>query len=243
MLLAIDIGNSNITAGIFKGRKLAFVFDLPLSSYSKEKFQKKLKIKQKPDIILICSVVPEVELKLKQDLKTLTGKTPLIIGKDLILPIENLYRKKKELGQDRLLNSYAAVKLYKGPAIVIDAGTAITIDAVSKEGAYLGGIIFPGLNLLAKALKDNTALLPKITLKNPAELIGKDTKNSILSGIVFGSSAMCEGIINRIKKETGEDPKIIGTGGNIELIKDSSNLDIIIDKNLTIKGLNLIYEK
>jgi len=243
MLLAIDIGNTNITAGVFKEKKLLFKFEIPVKSYSKANLSKKLKLKQKPDVILLCSVVPEVNGRISADLKSLTGKIPLVIGRDLILPIENLYRKKKQLGQDRLLNAYAAAKLYKGPLIVIDAGTAITIDAVSKNNAFLGGIIFPGMNLLLSSLKEKTALLPGVKIKEAEELIGTDTKSSILGGVVRGTALMCEGVVRRMKEKIGKNAKIIGTGGNISLIKKHSDIKLKIDNDLTIKGLNLVYEK
>ena len=241
MLLAIDIGNTNISSAIFKGKKLTKKFDIPVKAYSKAKLIKKLGNNSKISDILICSVVPKLTAKLQGDLKRLTGKKPYVIGKDVIVPIKNYYRHPKQLGQDRLLAAYAASMLYTAPLIVIDSGTAITLDLISRNKTYLGGLILPGMDISLDALKEKTALLPRIKLSQPKGLIGRDTKNSILSGIVFGVSASIKELINRIKQRIGKNTAVIGTGGNIALIKSNLGVKIKIDKDLALKGINLIY--
>lgn len=248
MLLAIDIGNTNISFGIFapqhgrKGGEIVKRFDLCAKSYSKSKLAKQLANFSKISDTVICSVVPKLTEIVQSDLKHLTGKTPYIIGKGLVVPIKNLYRKPKQVGQDRLVNAYAACNLYQAPLIVIDSGTAVTFDVISKKKAYLGGLIFPGMRLSLEALKEKTALLPQVKLAKPKEFIGRDTKNSILSGIVFGIAALSQELAKKIKKSLGKEALVIGTGGDILLIKKYSGIKIKVDRNLTLKGINFLYE-
>lgn len=242
MLLAIDIGNTNISCGIFKGLKLVKQFDIPTRVYLKTKLAKNLKNHPKISASIICSVVPEVTKIISRDLESLTNKITYVIGKDLIVPIKNLYHKPKQVGQDRLVNAYAASNLYPAPLIVIDSGTAITFDAISRNKAYLGGLIFPGMEISLAALKEKTALLPLVKLAKPQRLIGRDTKNSILSGIVFGTAALCSELTKSIKQRLGKDTLVVGTGGNIRLIKKYSKVHIKIDQDLTLKGINLAYK-
>ncbi|MCX5669608.1 MAG: type III pantothenate kinase [Candidatus Omnitrophica bacterium] len=242
MLLAIDIGNTNITGGIFVGGKLKYQFDIATKTYKKRVLAKKLRTYSKISVSVICSVVPKLTLVIQRDLKLISGRNPYIIGKDLIVPIENRYRIPKQVGQDRLVNAYAASNLYTCPLIVIDSGTAITFDVISKDRAYLGGLIFPGMNISLDALKEKTALLPQVKLQRPKMLIGRDTKNSILSGVVFGTASLSKELVNKIKQCIGKQAVVIGTGGNIHLIKKYSTIAIQIDTNLTLKGINLIYE-
>ncbi|MDD5476968.1 MAG: type III pantothenate kinase [Candidatus Omnitrophica bacterium] len=241
MLLAIDIGNTNIKSALFKGKKIIKKFNIPVKTYSRSKFAKKLAGSQPISAAAICSVVPKLTAILKHDLKLLTGKTPYIIGKDIIVPMKNFYRNPKQLGQDRLVGAYAACNLYPTPLIVINSGTAITFDVVSRKKAYLGGLIFPGIRISLEALSAKTALLPKIKLQQPITLIGTDTKNSILSGIVFGIASLAKELVNKIKQRIGKDALVIGAGGNIHLIKKYSGMGIKIDTNLTLKGINLVY--
>ncbi|MDO8489765.1 MAG: type III pantothenate kinase [Candidatus Omnitrophota bacterium] len=243
MLLAVDIGNTNITFGIFKGKKLQKQFDIPTKEYSKFKLLKKLRIKPRISATLICSVVPKLTRILQRDLMIKTGKKPYILGKDLVVPINNPYHKPNQLGQDRLVNTYAALCFYKTPLIVIDSGTAITFDVIDKNKKYLGGLIIPGMKISLEALREKTALLPSVSLNNPKMFIGCDTKNSLLSGIVFGTAGSVKELTNKIKKCIGKNARVIGTGGNIGLIKKYSKIDLKTDNNLTLKGINFIYEE
>ncbi|MFH1191829.1 MAG: type III pantothenate kinase [Candidatus Omnitrophota bacterium] len=242
MLLTIDIGNTNITGGIFVGEKLRYQFDIATKTYTKNKLVKKISAYSEISASIICSVVPRLTGVIQHDLKLFYGKTPYIIGKDLIVPIKNRYHLPKQVGQDRLVNAYAATHLYGSPLVIIDSGTAITFDAVSKDQAYLGGLIFPGMNISLEALKEKTALLPLVKLRPPAKLIGKDTKNSILSGVVFGTAALSKELAKMIKQSLGKNTRIIGTGGNIALIKRYSGMKIKINKELTLIGIKLVYE-
>lgn len=240
MLLAIDIGNTNITCGIFADGRLKKRFNIATSKYSFATLKKAM-MKASIDDAIICSVVPFTTNKVVKDLKEFLGKNAYIIGEDIKVPIKNLYRKPKEVGQDRLVNAYAGVLLYGAPLIVIDFGTAITFDVISKNKEYLGGMILPGLGISLEALYERTALLPKIKLAAPAELIGRSTKNSMLSGIIYGFACLADDLSERIKIQIGKGVKVVATGGNTGLItKYCRKLDKI-DSDLTLKGINFLY--
>ncbi|MEI6831168.1 MAG: type III pantothenate kinase [Candidatus Omnitrophota bacterium] len=241
MLLAIDIGNTNITCGIFKGAKIIHTFDIPTCAYNIKKLKANLG-KLNPVDALICSVVPKTTQVITKDLTKLIGKKPYIIGKNIQVPIKNRYRNPSQVGQDRLVNAYAGLIFYGTPLIIIDSGTALTFDVISKQEAYLGGLILPGLGISLAALNEKTALLPRIKLQYPKELIGTDTISSILSGVVIGAGVLASGLASRIKRKIGKHTQIIGTGGSINLVKKYSDISIKIDRNLTLKGLSLIYE-
>lgn len=240
MLLAIDIGNTNITYGIFMGSCLKKRFNIATREYSFTKLRKAIG-KSGIDDAIICSVVPLITNKIAKDLKKFLAKEPYIVGKDIKVPIKNLYRKPKEVGQDRLVNAYAAVTLYGAPLIAVDFGTAVTFDVVSRKYEYLGGMILPGLRISLEALSERTALLPKIKLENPKEFIGRSTKNSMLSGIVYGFACLTDDLVLRIKEKIGDDAKVIGTGGNIDLIgKYCRKLDCVA-RDLTLVGLEKLH--
>jgi type III pantothenate kinase len=242
ILLAIDIGNTNITFGIFKGDRIIKRFNIPTQDYSIKSLKKNL-VKVKVNDSIICSVVPDATSVLREDLTKLLAKRPYIIGKEIRVPIKNLYRKPRQVGLDRLANAYAGIMLFGSPLIVVDFGTAITFDVVSKNKEYLGGLILPGFKISLDALSDRTALLPRIKLARPKEFIGKDTKSSMLSGIVYGFAALTDDLAKRIKDKIGKTAKVIGTGGNIGLISEFCKQIDKTDINLTLKGLNMIYNK
>ncbi|MFZ2602788.1 MAG: type III pantothenate kinase, partial [Candidatus Omnitrophota bacterium] len=146
-----------------------------------------------------------------------------------------------QVGQDRLVNAYAGLTLYGAPLVVVDFGTAITFDVISKNGAYLGGMILPGLRISLAALSQQTALLPLVKLCNPKELIGRDTKYSILSGIIYGYAALTDGMIGKIKRKIGKNALVISTGGNANLVSKYCTEITKIDGDLTLMGLNFIY--
>jgi len=249
MLVTIDIGNTNINFGIFSGGEIIKKFFIPTKSYSILKLKGLLRPGKvgtrndsKLDDVIICSVVPKATKILEKDLSRQICKRPIIVGKDVIAPIKNRYRYPNQVGQDRLVNAYAGIKLFGAPLILVDFGTAITFDMVSAKKEYLGGMILPGLQLSLNALAENTALLPKIKLSQPAEFIGRDTKNSILSGIVHGFACLTDCLLTKIKSRLGKDTRVIGTGGNINFIGRYCKKIDKIDAGLTLKGLNLIYK-
>lgn len=245
-VLAIDIGNTNITVGLFRGRQLAAKIKIPTRSYYL--YDKRLKGIVKgcglghEDITqaVISSVVPLALARIVVSINKTVKCRMLILGKDTDVPIKNMYVSKKEVGQDRLVNALAASKLYGHPAVVIDFGTAITFDVVSKDGEYLGGLILPGIEMGLHSLHKRTALLPKVELKPVKEIIGTDTESSMQGGILFGYGAMCDGLITKYRGMFGKHMKAIATGGDAGLIKHYSESIDIVDEDLTLKGLNLI---
>lgn len=243
-LLAVDIGNTNITAGLFKGSRLMGKIKIPTAAYSS--YAKKIRplIKNRsandPDIV-ISSVVPLALARFVAEMRRMSDAIKIfILGKDLAVPIRNMYKVKKEVGVDRLVNAYAAKVLYGAPAVIVDFGTAITFDLVSPRGDYLGGLILPGIEMGLASLYKKTALLPKVELKPASSIIGKDTVNSMRGGILFGYGAMCDGLCVKYRNILGSSTKIIATGGNAKLIKRYATTIQIIDEDLTLKGIQLV---
>lgn len=242
MLLAVDIGNTNIALGMFRNKRLIKRIAIPTKSMADPDRLRKFVSKNKIEGAIICSVVPQATQVMARQLRKLSGKEPYIIGKNIRVPVKNLYRKPKQVGMDRLVNAYAGIKLYKAPLVAVDFGTAITFDVVSKKGEYLGGMIIPGLRISLEAMAERTALLPRIKLSRPKEFIGRDTRNSMLSGILYGFAALTDDLSLRIKRRIGINARVIGTGGNIELISKYCKEIDIVDRDITLKGLSLIYE-
>lgn len=250
MLLAIDIGNTTISLAVMEQldvisvAKISSNLDLNKVEVSFTKKLKQLTRTYNFEYITVCSVVPNVLKIVKSEISQIFSIRPYIIGENLIVPIKNHYTNPKQVGRDRLVGAYAASQLYGVPAIVIDLGTAITFDAISAKGEYLGGIIVPGIRLSAESLSSKTALLPKIDIHAPANLIGRDTEESMLSGLFHGYGSLCEGIIKRLSKELGGKPRVIMTGGHTELMKQFIDRKILItDQNLVFKGLSLLVNR
>jgi len=235
-ILAIDIGNTNITAGLFHGCKLVKKEKIPTSVCSLYK-----RIARYPaDRAIISSVVPLALARMVCELGRISKCKVIILGKDIKVPVKNLYRNKDEVGQDRLVNAFGARAIYGSPAVIIDFGTAITFDIVSKNGSYLGGLILPGIEMGLRSLYEKTALLPRVELKPARSIIGKDTVNSMRGGILFGYGAMCDGLVERYVALLGRGVRVIATGGNAELIKNYACSIQIVDEDLTLKSLALI---
>jgi len=241
-LLAVDIGNTNINFGVFKKNRLTGKFKISTSGYKLKELKRKIG-REVPDEIIISSVVPRACDILNRDLKALFHKAPYVLGKNIAVPIKNLYRYPKQVGQDRLVDAYAGVVLHGAPLIVVDFGTAVTFDIISKKKEYLGGMILPGLGISLEGLYENTALLPKIRLKKPKEFIGRDTQSSMLSGAVYGFASLIDGLTGKIKEKIGRGVLVIGTGGDIELVGRYCKRIDKIDGDLTLKGLNLIMRQ
>lgn len=251
MILAIDIGNTTITLGLVFGLKVKKTarIETALPRAALENQLKKQLAAWKLantslEAVVICSVVPKVLVIVKSFLNRQLKARVYTIGQDIKVPIKNKYKNPKQVGQDRLVGAYAAMRFYGAPTIVIDLGTAITFDVVSSKKEYLGGIIVPGLRLSAESLFKKTALLPLIKIQAPQSVVGRDTKNSILSGLFYGYGAMCSGLIDLIKKEVGKNAKVIVTGGHTALMKKYMGQGIqALDEDLILKGSELIYRK
>ena len=242
-LLAIDIGNTTIALGLFRGEKLVRRFSFPTKACDYQVFLKKIFRHHKIDAAIVCSVVPQATLRLARSLRRFLGRRAHYIGKDVRVPLKNLYRKASLVGQDRLVNAYAGVVLYGAPLIIVDFGTAVTFDVVSRRKEYLGGMIVPGLQMSLDALAERTALLPRVQLAVPPEFIGRDTRGSLLSGMVNGMAVLTDGLAGRIRAVMGKHTPVIGTGGNIHVIRAYCRSLTVVDRDLTLKGLYLIYKK
>lgn len=247
LLLAVDIGNTTVAFGVLRGGKLLDVRRLDASSAGpvfaccvRALYKKYPGLGQ----VVVCSVVPGVLKFLERTLRRQAGVRPLVVGRDIHVPIKNNYRHPRQVGQDRLVGAYAAKCLYGRPCVIIDFGTAITFDIISRRGEYEGGIIIPGIRLSAESLFQKTALLPRIdTMRGPQVLIGKDTKGSILSGLFYGYGTMCGGLIDLIARRVGGKPKVIVTGGHTALMKKFIARKIHkIDRDLVFKGIFLVYK-
>lgn len=251
MFLTVDIGNTNIKIALFKKDRLICNYRLVTDKKGTPKkykaILKKLFAKQRvqaDDIkaMIICSVVPKLTSVLKQALFLLFQKRALILGKDIVAPIKNLYKRPEQVGQDRLANAVAACRKYTHPIIVVDFGTALTFDLISAKGSYLGGIIVPGMDIALAALSKKADLLPKIVLNKPKVFLGRDTVSSMKSGIVYGYSFMVEAILQQLKKSLARKPYVVATGGGVTLINNFCRSIKRIDENLTLEGLRIILE-
>ena len=252
MLLAIDVGNSNIVIGFFyrkdlianlrihtDTRRTADEYAILLSEFLSRKV---MDLKQVTGVI-ISSVVPQALVQLREMSLQWLHEEPIVVNSNLDLGIKILYDNPDELGADRIVNAVGGYFKYGGPLIIIDLGTATTFDVVSENGDFLGGAIAPGIGISIEALAGRTALLPKIDLSSTPQAIGKSTISCIQSGCFFGSLGQIEEIIRRIKLGLPKSPKVIATGGLANLIAKESKLIDLIDPDLTLKGLRIIYDR
>jgi len=242
MLLAVDIGNTTIGFAVIDkaGRILSVaVIDTDAKALRVKAVAAKIINGQTISRAIICSVVPKASKTLEDILRK---KVPVdIIGRDILVPIKNCYKNPKHVGQDRLVGAYGAMKIYGRPLIVVDLGTAITFDVVSSKGEYLGGAIVPGIRLSAESLFLKTALLPRIEIQAPKNIIGKTTQESMLSGLFYGYGSLCRGFIDLIGQQIKAKPKVVMTGGHTRLMKKFVSPKIrIIDEDLVFKGIYLL---
>ncbi len=252
MLLAIDVGNTQTAVGIFKGDELCCHWRI---STNKEETADELAITlanllglenlNLSDInaIIISSVVPHCTISLAEMAHKNLRLEPLIVGPGVRTGIPILYDNPHEVGADRIANAVAAYELYEGPVIVVDFGTATTFDAISEKGEYLGGAIAPGVEVAAQALFSAAAKLSGVELVRPPSPIGKNTQASLQSGIIFGSAGLVDTLVRRIKKEMGDNPKVVATGGLAELMAPECETIDEVNPLLTLIGLKKIYDK
>jgi type III pantothenate kinase len=236
-LLAVDIGNTTITCGLFRGSRLLRRFAWPTRDVGR--FSVPLAAF---DDCIIASVVPAAGRTVANFFSRRFSLEPLIVGKGLRVPVINRYRTPGQVGPDRLINAYAAIKLYGAPAVVVDFGTAVTFDVVSRKKEYIGGMIFPGLRMSLDALHEKTALLPRVALHKPSMLIGRSTRDSIMAGLVYGYAALTDALVAVIKRKIGKGAFVIATGGNAGFLKTYCRVFDAVDVDLTLQGLRLTYE-
>lgn len=253
MLLTVDVGNTNITFGVFEGEDMKATFRMmsKLSRTSDEygvSIVMMLKHNNVPveeiDGIIVASVVPNVMHALLGGIERYLGKKPLIVGPGIKSGIKIVTENPKEIGPDRIVDAVAAYEKYGGPVLVIDFGTATTYDLVNDKGEFCAGITAPGIRISAKALWEDTAKLPEIEIRRPASILAQNTVTSMQAGLVYGQIGQTEYIINQVRKESGyENMRVIATGGLGSIIADETESIEIYDRTLTLDGLRFIYRK
>ncbi|TMD81897.1 MAG: type III pantothenate kinase [Chloroflexi bacterium] len=194
------------------------------------------------DSVVVASVVPPLNSALVQAIERYFDREPMVVGPGIKTGLKIHYRDPKEVGADRIVAAMSAFKKYGGPLIIIDFGTGTTYDVVSKEGDYLGGAIAPGMGISVEALYERAARLQRVELKAPVTVIGRTTAESMQAGIIFGFTAQVEGMVDRIRKELGAQPRVIATGGFAGLIAAQTPVIELVDQRLMLEGLRLIYE-
>ncbi|OGQ48983.1 MAG: pantothenate kinase [Deltaproteobacteria bacterium RIFCSPLOWO2_02_FULL_57_26] len=252
MLLAIDIGNSNIVLGVYQKRKLLTHWRL-LTQAERTADEYGVLISQLAsakgigvaaiDAIIVSCVVPPM-LGMAQELgETFFGLHPLVVGPGVKTGMPILYDSPKEVGADRICNGVAAYEKYRDACIVVDFGTATTFDCISKKGEYLGGAIAPGLLISVEALFQRASKLPRVEIVRPKEIVGKSPVQSIQAGIFYGYVGLVEGIVQRIQKENQAQARVVATGGLAPLIAPECSVIEEVDEFLTLDGLRIIYDR
>lgn len=252
MLLAIDIGNTNIVIGCFQNDDLFFKARIA-TDRTRTSDQYGVEIKnmmeaygvQVSDIedCIISSVVPPVFNSVRTGVIKVIGKQPMVVGPGLKTGLNIHVDVPSQVGSDRIVIAVAALAEYKAPLILMDMGTATTIEVVEPENQYLGGVIFPGVRVSLDALTSHAAQLPGISLDKPKHVIGKNTVDCMRSGTMYGTAAMIDGLVERMEAELGHKATLIATGGMAQFIIPLCKREIILDKNLLLKGLNILYKK
>jgi len=251
MLLAIDVGNTSIALGVFDDEDLISTFSIETNKnstqsefstiLSKSLNEKEIDLSQINSSIISC-VVPEVMDIISDSIKELFNSLPVVVSNSSKTNMPILYDDPEEVGADRIVNSVAAYNMFKSSAVVVDFGTATTFDCISGDGEYLGGSIAPGIKISSDALSLQASKLPKVDIIKPGNVIGKNTVESMQSGIVFGYVSLVDGLIGRIKKSMGTNPVVISTGGLSKLISEDSQMIEYTDEHLTLKGLKILFK-
>lgn len=252
LLLTVDIGNTNTVLGVHEGAELKAHWRL---TTRREQTADEYGILVRnlfatsgvsPDRlggVAIASVVPPLTPVLETLARTYLGQAPLIVEAGVPTGMPILYEPPGDVGADRIVNGVAAFAAYGGPVVVVDFGTATTLDVVTRKGEYMGGVICPGIGISADALFQRAARLPRVEVRNPGRTIGHSTVTSIQSGLYFGYAAMVEGIIARIRAELGEPARVVATGGLAETLAAEMPSIEAVDPVLTLTGLRLIWER
>ncbi|MDF2611299.1 MAG: pantothenate kinase [Lachnospiraceae bacterium] len=253
MLLVIDVGNTNITLGIFKGEELLGDFRMT-TKFLRTSDEYGILIlalletrggtPKDVEAVILASVVPGIMHSLKNSIMKYFNIKPFEIGTGTKTGIKIATANPKEIGSDRIVDAVAAYELYGGPLIVIDFGTATTYDMITEDGAFIAGITSPGIRICANALWNETAKLPEIEIKKPKSILAKETISSMQAGLVYGYIGQTEYIVRKMIEESGfSNVKVIATGGLGKIIADETDTIQIYDPMLTLKGLKIIFNK
>lgn len=252
MLLAVDIGNTNIVFGLFDGEELKTHWRIRTERNRTtdeywvlvNEFLRLNEIGPASirNIAISCVVPPLIPVFEELSQKYLK-KDSLVVGPGIKTGIPILYNNPAEVGADRIVNAIAGFEKYGGPLIIVDFGTATTFDAISDKGEYMGGAIFPGLNISLEALYKNTAKLSPVDIVLPEHVIGKSTKESIQSGTVYGFVGVVDNIVSKMQSEIGRPAQVIGTGGVLPVIHKEVQSIQTVDPFLTLEGLRILYQR
>ncbi len=252
MLLAIDIGNTNTSLGVFDGERLAAHWRLTTARartvdewgvLSRNLFALAGLDFKTIDAIAVASVVPPLNFTLGRMAETYFELMPLFVDHTLDTGVPILYQPPSDVGADRIVDAVAAIHKYGAPCIVVDFGTATTFDAINSKGEYLGGVISPGITISSDALFERAAKLPRVEIKRPRKIIGSATIEAMQSGLYHGYSGLVDGILRKMIDELGGSPGVIATGGLAPLIATGSEFIESVDETLTLEGLRLVYER
>lgn len=250
MLLTIDIGNTNITLGLYQGEKLechwrlATAYERMPDEYGLQFLGLLSHVGFTPkDLSGIClaSVVPPLTGKILEACRQYLNSDPLVVDAGVKTGVRVRYEDPRAVGADRIVDAAAVQNLYGGPACVVDFGTGTTFDAISTEGDYLGGAIAQGIGIAAEALFSHTAKLPRVDIQKPPSVIGRNTVHAIQSGLFFGYVSMVEGMAARFRSELGPEMKVIATGGLAEIIANETHVIQILAPWLTLDGLRIVW--
>ncbi len=251
MLLVVDIGNTNTVLGITDGEKLVQRWRLVSERHTSDElaiclFNLLSIAGVRPAEVsgaALCSVVPPLDAPWEECIRRYLSVECLKVTNRSDIGIPVLYENISEVGADRLVNAVAGIELFGSPLLVVDFGTAITVDAISPRGEYLGGAIAPGLVVSMEALFGKAAKLPKVSLDLPESVIGRNTRDSMQSGFLYGFAGMVDSLVERIRDELGDEAKAIATGGQADIIAPISRTITAVEPWLTLEGLRLVYER
>ena len=253
MILVTDVGNTNITCGVFDGEELVTTFRMMSRlSHTSDEYGMNIRqllalngvTKEQIEGAIVASVVPNVMHSLMGGITRYLGTRPMIVGAGMKTGIRIITENPKEIGPDRIVDAVAAYEKYGGPVLVLDFGTATTYDYVTADGCFAAGITAPGIRISAKALWEDTAKLPMVEIRKPASILAQETISSMQAGLVYGQIGQTEYIVNMVKKETGiPDMKVVATGGLGRIIADETDVIDIYDSALTLEGLRILYGK
>ncbi len=250
MLIALDVGNSSISAGYFTAaglvvQKIATHPQLASQEYSLlfNRFIEENNLDKTPEGIIISSVVPGLTYVLKKALEDVTSVEPMVMGAGVDTGIKLCVSRPEEVGSDRIANAAAAFEVYKSPAAVVDFGTATTISVIDEASAFIGGAIMPGIHLMNKALASGASKLSEVPLESPGRALGIDTEKCIQSGLLYGTAGAVERLLAEIERETGLGLKVVTTGGHSELMSNFLRIEHDIRPSLTLEGLEIIFRR
>ncbi len=256
LLLAVDVGNTNVSLGVFDyaAGQGELAHHWRLSTHREQTSdevagtlrslfsQSECRLEGFSDVIL-CSVVPPLQPIWERACQKLFDRPPILIGPGIRTGMPVRYENPREVGADRIVNSVAAFELVGGPVVAVDFGTATTFDCVSEKGEYLGGAIFPGIHISMEALFERASMLHRVEIARPRTVIGRTTTASLQSGLLFGYAGMVDAMVSRIRAELGDDLRVIATGGLAERIANETESLERVEPYLTLEGLRILFDK